>query len=103
MLGEENISIPSHKFPKTRTYICSIHFVDPIEENADPIYATSLTERSGKRKKNSKKNGRKILIMKHSFTPPFFKRPSQNCLEGRKFRKGGAELERGGGIGTYPG
>ena len=35
------------------TYICSIHFVDPIEENPDPIHATSLTERSGKRKKPS--------------------------------------------------
>ena len=27
------------------TYICSIYFVDPIEENPDPIHATSLTER----------------------------------------------------------
>ena len=27
------------------TYICSIHFVDPIEETPDPIHVTSLTER----------------------------------------------------------
>ena len=54
------------------TYICSVHFVDPIEENPDPIHATSLTKRSGQRKKprtrqpleRSKKNVRKILIRK---------------------------------------
>ena len=27
------------------TYICSLHFVEPIEENPDPMLATSLTEK----------------------------------------------------------
>ena len=33
------------------TYICSLHFIDPIEENPDPVHATSMTERVGKRKR----------------------------------------------------
>ena len=27
-------------------YNCSLHFVEPIEENVDPMLATSLTERT---------------------------------------------------------
>ena len=30
-------------------YICLLHFVEPIEENSDPMLATSLTERTVKR------------------------------------------------------
>ena len=37
------------------TYICSLHFVEPIEENPDPMLATSLTERTVKRKKPRKR------------------------------------------------
>ena len=33
------------------TNICSLHFIDPIEENPDPVHATSMTERVGKRKR----------------------------------------------------
>ena len=32
-------------------YICSLHFIDPIEENHDPIIATSTTERNCRKRK----------------------------------------------------
>ena len=33
------------------SYICSLHFIDPIEENPDPIIATSTTERKCRKRK----------------------------------------------------
>ena len=39
---------------KNDTYICPLHFMEPSEENPDPIIATSIVERSRK-KRNPKK------------------------------------------------
>ena len=55
MLVVERTSILWHKFSK-HTYICNLHFVEAIEENPDPILATSLAERTVKREKNEKES-----------------------------------------------
>ena len=33
------------------TYICSLHFIDPIEENPDPVIATSSSVRKPRKRK----------------------------------------------------
>ena len=48
---------------KKDTYICSLHFIDPIEENPDPVIATSITERQNKKRKAPKV--RTPLLKKH--------------------------------------
>ena len=49
------------------TYICNLHFVEPIEENPEPILASSLTERTVKRKKYSRKKAIGHLEEKSEF------------------------------------
>ena len=36
---------------KKDIYICSLHYIDPIDENPDAIIATCITERQNKKRK----------------------------------------------------
>ena len=49
---------------KKDTYICSLHFIHPTEENSDPIIATSITERTNNKKRKAPKV-RTHILKKH--------------------------------------
>lgn len=53
------------------TYICSLHFIEPIEENPDPIIATSLTGRTTMpRKRPRERNNLPLIYAADNYEDP---------------------------------